>query len=84
MPTRTRSGSHTNWHQLFELLGMRFGWCWCPIIGQWHYSALYWPTLHTDRHTSQVNNRRPMTYFVGLRTWTRGLHWDRRTRYGEK
>jgi|GEM_PF-5447914 len=45
----------------------------------------YWPMAAADVPPGpQVAGHRCMGYFAGCRDWTRGRHWDRRSRYGER
>jgi hypothetical protein len=45
--------------------------------------VMWWQTIERFwRDPSQVMNMARMRYWSGHRDWTRGRHWDRRSRYG--
>ena len=44
----------------------------------------YWPVTKGQRGGCQRLDRRPQVRRSGVMDWTRGRHWDRRSRYGER
>lgn len=52
----------------------------------WHESfwVAWWPVTSVDLAGPQMAHIGRMRFCSGLRDWTRGRHWDRRSRYGIK
>jgi len=44
----------------------------------------YWPVLGPVGLAGGQIDRRMIVRLSGMRDWTRGRHWDRRSRYGER
>ena len=61
-----------------------FGWGWFPTDEKYRWVCKYWPVTVGAAVRSQRRCRRPLTWWAGVRDWTRGRHWDRRSRYGER
>lgn len=69
---------------LLEALGMKFGWCCSWFYGEWFYRPLYWTAVLVKVVSRPVVILRRLGYWSGVRLWSRGRHWDRRSRYGER
>lgn len=67
---------------LDESCGAVFGWAWFKFLGQYWWVMQYWPMAAQSIVRSQRVDRRPMVRRAGAMDWTRGRHWDRRSRYG--
>lgn len=58
---------------------------WVLEYGQWVFCLFYWMVLvYEVPAVGLCGFIRRMRYWSGLRLWTRGRHWDRRSRYGER
>lgn len=55
-------------------------------VGRWveWFWVAWWPVGRHACEGPQVRRVRRVGFFVGVRDWTRGRHWDRRHRYGVK
>lgn len=47
-------------------------------------SVRYWPACGPVGLAGGQIERRMIVRLSGMRDWTRGRHWDRRSRYGER
>lgn len=71
--------------RLLELLGGIFGWCWSSYYEERTKRLLYYKVTEYPVRRSQVfvvGRRR--AYWSGFRSWSRGRHWDRKSRCGVK
>ena len=68
--------------RLQEMLGAHFEWLFDAYEGCFTWMMLYWPAADARRMTSQVFSIGLFGCFSGFRSWSRGLSWDRRSRYG--
>jgi len=68
----------------FASLGAVFGWCRCSILHRHEWRLCYWRQSLSPTLQPQVPAVKPLGVWSGYRSHSRGRHWDRRSRYGER
>ena len=72
--------------ELKRHLGWRFSWYQVPnnYVMIWIYGPLYMPILEVIARASQIIGMTALGYWSGFMSESRGLNWDRKSRYGVK
>lgn len=67
-----------------EMKGAHYAWIYCEFYDVYLWLLIYWPVIAFIKKKSQILRKLTHDIWAGFMSESRGLSWDRKSRYGKK